>query len=60
MVDGYTKGVLTIIAALLGVLVAQNGIQMAKAAVEYYDVCGTPTHPPCQVFWSTAMPVRAP
>jgi hypothetical protein len=40
-------------------LVMQNGVQMALAQVSYNDACGTPTHPVCQVSWSTPMPVRS-
>ena len=59
MIDRYTKIVLTIIAASLVALVMQNGVQMALAQVSYNDACGTPTHPVCQVSWSTPMPVRS-
>ena len=58
-IDRYTKIVLTIIAASLVALVMQNGVQMALAQVSYNDACGTPTHPVCQVSWSTPMPVRS-
>jgi hypothetical protein len=58
MIDRYTKIVLTIIAASLVALGMQNGVQMALAQV-YNDACGTPTHPVCQVSWSTPMPVRS-
>jgi hypothetical protein len=58
MIDRYTKVVLTIIAAALVALVVQNAAQTARAERGYYDVCGTATHPPCQVTWSSAMPVR--
>ena len=59
MIDRYTKIVLTIIAASLVALVMQNGVQMALAQVSYNDACGKPTHPVCQVAWSTPMPVRS-
>jgi hypothetical protein len=59
MIDRYTKIVLTIIAASLVALVMQNGVQMALAQVSYNDACGTPTHPVCQVSWSTPMPIRS-
>jgi hypothetical protein len=58
MVDRYTKIVLTIIAASLVALAVQNGTRFAIAALDYNDACGTATHPPCQVTWSSAMPVR--
>jgi len=58
MVDRYTKIILTVIAASLVALVMQNGVRMAVAAVEYYDACGTATHPACNVTWSSPMPVR--
>ncbi len=57
MVDRYTKIVLTVIAASLVILVAQNGIKVA-AALNYNDVCGTAGHPVCQVAWTTPMPVH--
>jgi hypothetical protein len=57
MIDRYTKGVLTVIALALVVLAVQNSVRFARA-VEYNDACGTVTHPPCQVTWSMAMPVR--
>jgi len=57
MIDRYTKAVLTVIAVSLVALVAQNGVQIAKAALDYNDACGTPTHPACQVTWSRALPV---
>jgi hypothetical protein len=58
MIDRYTKIVLTIIAASLVALVAQNGVRMALAQVGYNDACGTPIHPVCQVSWVNPMPVR--
>jgi hypothetical protein len=47
MIDRYTKIILTVIAAALVALVAQNAIHTAKADVAYNDACGTATHPPC-------------
>lgn len=58
MGDRYTKIVLTVIAVALVALVAQNAIRTAKADVEYNDACGTATHPPCTVTWSSALPVH--
>jgi hypothetical protein len=58
MVDRYTKVVLTIIAAALVAIVAQNGVRLAFAAVDYNDACGTATHPACHVEWSRPMPVH--
>jgi hypothetical protein len=58
MIDRYTKIALTIIAAALVALVAQNAVHEAKADVAYNDACGTATHPACEVTWSTAMPVQ--
>ena len=58
MIDRYTKVVLTIIAGSLVALVAQNSIHFAMASVDYNDACGTATHPPCVVIWTSAMPVR--
>lgn len=57
MVDRYTKLVLTVIAGALVVLAAQNGLNFARAAVSYNDVCGAVGHPACQVTWTVAMPV---
>ncbi len=59
MIDRYTKIVLTIIAAALVAIVAQNGLlpAMAQSNVAYSDACGTVTHPPCKVQWDSAMPV---
>ena len=57
MVDRYTKLVLTVIAGALVILAAQNGLNVARAAVSYSDVCGAVGHPACQVTWSIAMPV---
>jgi hypothetical protein len=58
MIDRYTKAVLTVIAVSLVALIAQNGIQIARAAIDYNDACGTATHPACQVTWSQPLPVR--
>jgi hypothetical protein len=58
MIDRYTKIILTVIAAALVALVAQNAIHTAKADVAYNDACGTATHPPCEVTWTSAMPVQ--
>jgi hypothetical protein len=58
MVDRYTKLVLTVIAGALVVLAAQNGLNFARAAVGYNDVCGAVGHPACQVVWTTPMPVN--
>jgi hypothetical protein len=58
MVDRYTKIILTVIAASLVAIVAQNGVRVALAAVDYNDACGTATHPPCQVVWHTSLPVH--
>ena len=57
MIDRYTKVILTVIAVSLMALVMQNAVRLAWA-VDYNDACGTATHPPCQVTWSVAMPVR--
>jgi hypothetical protein len=57
MVDRYTKIVLTVIAAALVGIVAENATTVARA-IDYNDACGTATHPACQVTWSAPMPVR--
>jgi hypothetical protein len=58
MVDRYTKIVLTIIAAALVTLVAQNGLMVAFA--QQNIACGNAMYgqPPCTVTWSSPLPVR--
>jgi hypothetical protein len=58
MVDRYTKIVLTIIAAALVALVAQNGLMTAFAQQD--TACGNAMYgePPCTVTWSSPLPVR--
>jgi hypothetical protein len=58
MIDRYTKSVLTVIAAALVAIVAQNGVRFALADVPYNDACGTPRHPVCEVTWSKPLPVK--
>ena len=54
MIDRYTKWVLTIIAAALVALVAQNALRTSFAQ----DAgCGGYGQSPCAVAWSTPMPV---
>jgi hypothetical protein len=59
MVDRYTKIVLTVIAAALVALVAQNGLMTAFA--QQNTGCGNITYgqQPCTVTWSSPLPVRA-
>jgi len=58
MVDAYTKIILTIIAAALVALVAQNGLMKAFAQQSVIP-CGNANfgEPPCTVTWSTPLPV---
>lgn len=53
MIDRYTKCVLTIIAAALVALVAQNSLKSSFAQQAF---CGS-ADSPCAVAWSTPMPV---
>ena len=57
MVDHYTKTVLTIIAAALVALVAQNALRGAFAQAN--TACGNAVfgEPPCVVVWTSPMPV---
>jgi len=57
MVDHYTKIVLTVIAAALVALVAQNGLMTVFAQQD--TACGNIRYgqPPCTVTWSTPLPV---
>jgi len=57
MVDRYIKIVLTVIAAALVVLVAQNGLMRAHA--QQTPGCGNITfgQEPCTVTWSNPLPV---
>ena len=54
MIDRYTKSVLTIIAAALVLLVAQNAL---KPSFAQDTGCGSYGQSPCAVAWSTPMPV---
>jgi hypothetical protein len=57
MVDPYTKTILTIIAAALLALVAQNGLRRASA--QQNIACGNAAYgePPCNVIWTSPLPV---
>lgn len=57
MIDRYTKIVLTVIAAALVGLVAQNGFRNALA--QQVPGCGNAAYgqAPCTVTWSTPLPV---
>ena len=59
MVDHYTKIVLTVIAAALVVLVAQNGLVTTFA--QQTPPCGNTIYgqQPCTVTWSNPLPVMA-
>ena len=54
MIDRYTKSVLTLIAAALMALVAQNSL---KSSYAQDFGCGSYGQSPCAVAWSTPMPV---
>ncbi len=57
MVDRYTKVILTIIAAALVILVAQNAV--GTSAAQRTQGCGIVSigQPPCSVTWSNPLPV---
>ena len=58
MIDRYTKVVLTIIAAALVALVAQNGL-VTTVAQQYPPPCGNTMYgePACTVTWPNPLPV---
>jgi hypothetical protein len=58
MMDSYTKGVLTVIAAALVVLVIQNIIPNARAQLPSNGGCGLTEGTPCYVATAPAKPLE--